>query len=68
MVNSEVEFFFFQMELPSKMLDQLAIKSRAKNEEDKIFVMDKYIHEDHLSQPLQTNKKHIKVAATFLNG
>ena len=31
-----------------------------------LIVMDKSIHEEHLSQPLQTNNKHFKIAVTFL--
>ena len=30
--------------------------------------MDKNTHEDHLSQPLQTNNKQFKLAFTFLTG
>ena len=30
--------------------------------------MDKSSHEEHLSQPLQTNNKQFKKAATFLTG
>ena len=30
--------------------------------------MDKSIHEEHLSQPLQTNIKQFKIAVTFLTG
>ena len=30
--------------------------------------MDKSTHEEHLSQPLQTNKKQFKIAVTFLTG
>ena len=30
--------------------------------------MDKSTHEEHLSQPLQTNNKHFKIAVTFLSG
>ena len=30
--------------------------------------MDKSIHEEHLSQPLQTNNKQFKIAVTFLTG
>ena len=29
-------------------------------------VLDKFIHEEHLSQPLQTNKKQFKIAVTLL--
>ena len=30
--------------------------------------MDKSTHEEHLSQPLQTNNKHFKIAVIFLTG
>ena len=33
-----------------------------------LIVMDKPTHEEHLSQPLQTNNKQFKIAVTFLTG
>ena len=33
-----------------------------------LIVMDKSTHEQHLSQPLQTNNKQFKLAITFLTG
>ena len=30
--------------------------------------MDKSFHEEHLSQPLETNDKQFKTAVTFLTG
>ena len=33
-----------------------------------LIVMDKFTHEEHLSQPLQTNNKQFKIAVTFLTG
>ena len=56
------------MELPSKLLDQIAFNTRAKIEEHMLKVMDKSTHEEHLSQPLQTNNKQFKIAVTFLTG
>ena len=56
------------MELPSKLLDQIAFNTRAKIEEHLLIVMDKSTHEEHLFQPLQTNNKQIKIAITFLTG
>ena len=53
------------MELPSKLLEQIAFNTRPKNEEHMLIVMDKSIHEEHLSQPLQTNNKQFKIAVTF---
>ena len=56
------------MELPSKLLEQIAFITRAKIEEHMLIVMDKSTHEEHLSQPLQTNNKQFKKAVTFLTG
>ena len=56
------------MELPSKLLEQIAFNTRPKIEEHMLIVMDKSTHEEHLSQPVQTNKKQFKIAFTFLNG
>ena len=33
-----------------------------------LIVLDKSTHEEHLSQPLQTNNKQFKIAVTFLSG
>ena len=55
------------MELPSKLLEQKAFKTRPKIEEHILTVMDKSTHEEHLSQPLQTNNKQFKIAVTFLS-
>ena len=56
------------MELPSKILEQIAFNKRPKIEEQMLIVMDKSTYEEHLSQPLQTNYKQFKIAITFLNG
>ena len=56
------------MELPSKLLEQIAYNTRPKIEEHMLIVMDKSTHEEHLSQPLQTNIKQFKIAVTFLSG
>ena len=56
------------MELPSKLLEQIAFNTRPKIEEQMMIVMDKSTHEEHLSQPLQTNNKQFKIAVTFLSG
>ena len=56
------------MELPSKLLEQTAFDTRPKIEEHLLIVMDKSTHEEHLSQPLQTNKKQFEIAVTFLTG
>ena len=56
------------MELPSKLLEQIAFSTRPKIEEHMLIVMDKSTHEEHLYQPLQTNNKQFKIAVTFLAG
>ena len=56
------------MELPSKFLEQIAFNTRPKIEGHMLIVMDKSTHEEHLSQPLQTNNKQFKIAVTFLTG
>ena len=54
------------MELPSKILEQIAFNTRPKIEEHMLIVMNKTTHEEHLSQPLQRDNKQFKVAVTFL--
>ena len=56
------------MELPSKLLEQIAFNTRPKIKEHMLIVMDKSTHEEHLSQPLQTNNKQFKIGVTFLTG
>ena len=56
------------MELPSKLLEQIASNTRPKKEDHMLIVMDESMHEENLSQPLQTNKKPFKIAVTFLTG
>ena len=56
------------MELPSKLLEQIAYNTRPKIEEHLLIVMDKSTHEEHLFEPLQTNNKQFKKAITFLTG
>ena len=55
------------MELPSKLLEQIAYNTRPKIEEHMLIIMDKSTHEEHLFQPLQTNNKQFKIATTFLS-
>ena len=55
------------MELPSKILEQMAFNTRSKIE-NMLIVMDKSTHEEHYSQPIQTNNKRFKIAVTFLIG
>ena len=54
------------MELPSRFLEQIAYNTRSRIEENILIVWDKSTHEEHLSQPLQTNNKQFKIAITFL--
>ena len=56
-----------KMELPSKLLEQIAFNTRSDIEERMLVVMDKSTHEKHLSQPLQTKIKQFKTAVTFLS-
>ena len=55
------------MELPSKILEQIAYNTRSRIEEHILIVMNKSTHEEHLFQPLQTNNKQFKIAVTFLS-
>ena len=56
------------MELPSKLLEQIAFNTRPKIEEHMLIVMDRSTHEEHLSQSLQTNNKQFEITVTFLTG
>ena len=56
------------MELPSKLLEQIAFNTRPKIQEHMLIVMDESTHEEHLAQPLQTNNKQFRIAVTFLTG
>ena len=50
-----IKFLHNKTELPIKLLEQIAINTRPKIEEHILIVMDKSTHEEHLSQPHQTN-------------
>ena len=56
------------MEIPGKILEQIAFITRPKKEEHMLFIMDKSTHEAHLFHALQTNKKQFIKASTFLAG
>ena len=56
------------MDVPNKLLEQIALNTRHKIEEHMLIVMVKSTHEEHLLQQLQTNNKHFKIALTFLTG
>ena len=60
-----VIFLQYKIELPSKLSEQIAFNTRPKTEEHMLIVLDETTHEEHLSQPLQTNNKQFKVAVTF---
>ena len=53
------------MELPSKLLKQIAFNTRPKIEEHILIIMNKSTHEEHLYQSLQTNNKQFKIGVTF---
>ena len=55
------------MQLPSKHLEQIAYNTRSRIEEHLLIVMDESTHEEHSSQPPQTNKEQFKIAAAFLS-
>ena len=48
------------MELPSKLLEQLAVNKRPKIEKHMLFIKNKSTLEQHLSQILQTSKTNLK--------
>ena len=54
--------------MSSELLEQLVFNTSSKIEEHMLIVIDKSSHEEHLSQPLQTNIKQFKKAVTFLTG
>ena len=56
------------MELPSKLLEQIAFNTRPKIEEHMLIVNYKSTHQEHRFQPLQTNNEQFKIAVTFLGG
>ena len=56
------------MDLPSKLLEQIAFNTRLKLEEHMLIGFDESKHEEHLHQSLQTNNKKFKIAVTFLTG
>ena len=62
------KFLHNKTELPSKLVEQLALNTRPKTEEQMLVVMDKSIDEENLSQSLQTNNKQFETAVNFLSG
>ena len=53
------------MELPTKLLEKIVYNTRSRIEEHILIVMNKSIHEEHLSVPLQINNRQFKIAVTF---
>ena len=53
------------MELPSKLLEQIAFNTKPKIEEQILISMDKSTHGEHLFEPLQTNNKQFEITVTF---
>ena len=49
-----------KMELPSKILEQIANNTRPKIEQHLLVVMDRSTHEEHFSPALQTNNSNVK--------
>ena len=66
--NSLDKFQTQKMELLSKHLEQIVFKRRHKIEEHMLIVMNESIHEEHLSQPLQTKNIYFKLAIASLTG
>ena len=52
----------FQMQTPSKPLEQIVFISTPKTEEHMLIVMDISTHDETLSQPVHTGKKLIKLS------
>ena len=53
------------MELLTKLLEQIAFKTRPKIEEQMLIAMYKSTHEEHLFQPLETIRKKFEIAVIF---
>ena len=66
--NAFDKFQTKKMQPPSKLVEQIAFNTTPEKKEHMLVVMDKSIHEEHLSKPLQTKIKQSKIAVTFLTG
>ena len=55
------------MELPSKLLEQIAFNTRPEVEERMLIVMDKNTHEEHLFQPTQTKKNNFRYIYIYIS-
>ena len=60
--------YSLRIELPSKLLKQIASNKRPKKEENMLIVMDKSTGEEMLSQPIQPKQKQFIIEVTFLTG
>ena len=66
--NPLEKFSTILMDLPSKLFEQISFNTKLKLEEDMLIFMDTSTHEKHIFQALQTKKKQLKMAMTFLIG
>ena len=66
--NALDKFHTQNMELPSKVLEQIAFNTRLKIEQHMLIVMDKITQEEHLPQAVETENKQLKIALSFLTG
>ena len=64
--NAPNKFHIIWMELPCRILKQIAFNTRSKIEEHMLIVMEKSTHKQLLCQSPQTNNKQFKLAITFL--
>ena len=71
-LSSNIELFLInskpKLELPSKLLEQVAFNEGPTIEEHIVLVTDKSTHEEHFCKPSKTNKKHFKKGITLLTG
>ena len=56
------------MEPSTRNLEKKAFNTRPKIGGHMLIVMDKFTHEEHLSQALQTKNKQNKIEVTFVTG
>ena len=56
------------MELPSELLENIAFNTRPKSEEHILIFIDKSVHREHLSEPLQTIFERFKISVPFQTG
>ena len=56
------------MEVPGKLLEQIAFNTGPKSELHMLIVMGRSTRAEHFSHPLQTINKQIRIAVTFPTG